>query len=507
MRQEVLRMERVTYIEHGITRLEDFQLQIYKGEIMGLVPLNGHGMNEFLNLLKTNLPIERGYIYYGNELVNSWKESKKNHNRVSIIEAKSSLVEGLTVSDNIFVLRQGFRQRLIRTSLLRKQLTPFLHDIGMDDISPDSYVEKLSVFQRVAVQILRAVILGHQLIVLNEVGALISEKELLKLHRIIRKYTDSGFSFLYICPHLEEIARVCDRAALLSHGSIQKVIHDKEMSRDIIAAYTEEYERVVKNHLAEQAHTICRRETVLSMRNITFRSLLHLNLDIYAGECVTIQNMDHEAFRNLISLLTEEGQPEEGGIYMEGEPVKIMGNSNISVIRELPTSSMVFQELDYMSNLCMGMTQRIPDIWYRHRIRESIFQECSPIVGEEVFFKPVEQLTQRQKYQLVYTRVLLQRPKVVFCIQPFKGTDLPHRMIVWQLLEMLLNRGIAVVILTMNLSDSISLSERLLRLGSGGMLEEITREDFNGLTEDVPWKYLYGQEHSREPGHSGEERY
>lgn len=491
MRQEVLRMERVTYIEHGITKLEDFRLQIYKGEIMGMIPVNGHGMNDFLKLLKTNLPIERGYIYYGNELVNSWKESKKNHNRVSIIEAKSGLVEGLTVSDNIFVLRHGFRQRLIRTGLLRKQLAPFLHDIGMDDISPDSCVEKLSVFQRVVVEILRAVILGHQLIVLNEIGTLISEKELQKLHRIIRKYAASGFSFLYISPHLEESAMICDRTALLSHGAIQKVIHGKEKSREIVAAYTEEYERVVRNHLAAQTNTSREREKVLSLRDITFGSISQLNFDIYAGECVTIQNMDHDVFKDIISLLTEDEQPQKGGIYVGTEKVKILGNNNISVIRELPTTSMIFQELDYMTNLCMGMTQRIPDIWYRHHIRESIFQECRPIVGEEVFYKPMEQLTQRQKYKLVYTRVLLQRPKVVFCIQPFKGTDLPHRMFVWQLLEMLLNRGIAVVILTMNLSDSISLSDRLLRLGSDGMLEEITRDNFDGLTEDVPWKYLY----------------
>lgn len=489
MRQEVLRMERVTYIEHGITKLEDFRLQIYRGEIMGMLPINGHGMNDFLKLLKTNLPIERGYIYYGNELVNSWKESKKNSNRVSIIEAKSSLVEGLTVSDNIFVLRQGFRQKLIRTGLLRRQLAPSLHDIGMDDISPDFFVERLSVFQRVVVEILRAVILGHQLIVLNEIGTLISEKELLKLHQIIRKYAASGFSFLYITPHLEESAMICDRTALLSHGAIQKVIYRKEMSRDIVSAYTEEYERVVRNHL--RTKPLLERENVLSLQNITFGSLSQLNFDICAGECVTIQSMDHDVFQDMILLLTEDEQPEKGGIYMGTEKVKILGNSSIAVIRELPTTSMIFQELDYMTNLCMGMTQRIPDIWYRHHIRESIFRECCPIVGEEVFYKPMEQLTQKQKYQLVYTRILLQRPRVVFCIQPFKGTDLPHRMFVWQLLEMLLNRGIAVVILTMNLSDSISLSDRLLRLGSNGMLEEITRDNFDGLTEDVPWKYLY----------------
>ena len=73
MREEVFRMERVTRTEHGIVKLEDFQLQIYKGEILGLIPINAHGLRSFLELLQTNLPIDRGYIYYGNELINSWK--------------------------------------------------------------------------------------------------------------------------------------------------------------------------------------------------------------------------------------------------------------------------------------------------------------------------------------------------------------------------------------------------------------------------------------------------
>lgn len=494
MRQEVLRIERVTYTEHGITKLENFQLQIYKGEIMGMIPINGHGMNDFLKLLQTNLPIDKGYIYYGNELVNSWKESKKNHNRVSIIGEQSCLVEGLTVSDNIFVLRQGFRQRVIRTSLFRRQLKPFLHDIGMDDISPDSYVEKLSVFQRVVVEILRAVILGHQLIVLNEISSLISENELIKLHGIVRKYADQGHSFLNISPHLEEIAMICHRAALLSHGTIQKIIPNSEMDRETVAAYTEEYDQVVRKHLKEQSGRLEKRKVVLSMKDITFGSVAHMNFDIHEGECVAVQNMDHEVFQSIIALLTGEEEPEEGGIYMGEEKVKMHGNCNIAVVQEIPTVSMIFSELDYMSNLCMGMTQRIPEIWHNRHIRESIFQECRPKVGEDVFFQPVDQLTQRQKYQLVYTRVLLQRPKVVFCIHPFKGIDLPHRIFVWKLLEMLINRGIAVVILTMNLSDSISLAERLLRIGSGGMLEEISRDNFGGLTKDIPWKYLYEDE-------------
>lgn len=71
MRKEIFRMERVTYKEAEITRLEDFNLQIYEGEIMGMVPFNGFGMAAFLELLQTNLPIYDGYIYYNGELVNS----------------------------------------------------------------------------------------------------------------------------------------------------------------------------------------------------------------------------------------------------------------------------------------------------------------------------------------------------------------------------------------------------------------------------------------------------
>ena len=496
MREEVFRMERVTRTEHGIVKLEDFQLQIYKGEILGLIPINAHGLRSFLELLQTNLPIDRGYIYYGNELINSWKESRKKNNRITVIKAQSSLVEGLTVADNIFVLRQGFRQSIVRTSLLRKQLMPFLKDIEMD-ISPDSYVEKLSVFERVVVEILRAVILGHQLSVLNEVSTLISEDEMYKLHKIILRYAQRGISFLYISPHFEEIAMICDRAALLSHGRIQKIIRGEEMSLDSLSGYIREYDGLVRKHLKEENKKNGFRELVLSMRGVSFGALSRLDLDVYAGECVVLQSLDQDIFHDFIRLLTDVGIPEEGFISMNGKSAEIMGNNSIAVVQEYATTSMIFQEMDYLSNLCMGLARRVPDIWRKHGIRESIMKEYGPVLGEDVFCMSIDELSQYQKYQLVYTRILLQHPKVVFCIQPFIGADLPHRMYVWKLLEMLMKKGIAVVILTMNLSDSISLAERLLRIGREGITEEIPRKDFGTLTNDVPWKYLY-EEHNRE---------
>ena len=74
MRNEVLRMERVTYKEDEVVKLEDFNLQIFQGEIMGFMPVNSHGKTALLKLLERNLPLYDGYIYYGGEKVNTWKE-------------------------------------------------------------------------------------------------------------------------------------------------------------------------------------------------------------------------------------------------------------------------------------------------------------------------------------------------------------------------------------------------------------------------------------------------
>lgn len=106
----------------------------------------------------------------------------------------------------------------------------------------------------------------------------------------------------------------------------------------------------------------------------------------------------------------------------------------------------------------------------------------------------IDELTEQQKYQLVYTRILLQKPKVVICIQPFKGADFPNRVYVWKMLEQLLDKGMTVIILAVNLADSLSLADRLIRVGGDGTVEEIRKEKFGTLSAATPWLKLYREE-------------
>lgn len=476
MKKEIFRMERVTYKEAEVTRLEDFNLQIYEGEIMGMVPFNGYGMSAFLKLLQTNIPIYDGYIYYNGQLINSWKKSSGTHNRIGIIQAKSSLVESLTIADNVFVMRPGFKQELIRTKLLSRQLKPFLKEIGIE-IPADTRIENLSIFQRVVIELLRAVVAGSHLIVLEEIGALISYGELEQLHEIIRHYAAKGFSFLYICPHFEEVNNICDRASMLTNGRIWKVITKEKMSQEVreVYSYTLEYDRMIRSHLQKRELNGQKPEELLKWNSYSEFAGKEISFSVYKGEYLAVQIHESRILQEIADILYEE----------------FSGNAKAAVIQESPAISMIFPELDYMDNLCMALSRRMGNLWRNHRIRHNIRQEYGQKLGDEVFEMHVEDLSEKQKYQLVYARVMLQNPQIVFCIKPFKGADLTHRMIIWKLLEEFLEKGITVVDLSLNLSDSLSLADRLLLIQTDGCVREIRKEDFSTVSRQIPWRHLY----------------
>ncbi len=467
MRQEIFRMERVTYVEQGIKKLENFNMQIYAGEVIGLIPVNAHGKNAILKLMQNNPPLYDGYIYYNGEMVNSWRGSLKKSNRVSIIQAQNRLVNGMTVADNIFVLRQGFRQYVLQTSVLKKQLAPFMEDIGME-ISADTRVEKLSAFERVVVELLKAVVMGYRMIVLDEISIFVSRKEMDKLYQIIRYYTGQGFSFLYISSHFEEILYICDRVGFLCNGQLQKIVQKTDMNRKNLQECLEGYDRNVWGYPENRHMHKAGQEIYLEGELEEERVTQKFSFSVREGECLTLQMQDNQILQACISFLTGENSR----IIMDGRKRRISMDREIAVVSAEPADTMIFPEMSYMDNLCMGLSRRMRDVWRGRKIRASIRREYAQILGEEVFDRPVEELSQRQKYQLVYTRIGLQKPRVAFLIQPFMGADMPHRRFIWEMLEQLLDKGIALVLLSVNPLDTWLVAQRTFKLGRGGMFEE-----------------------------------
>ncbi|MDY3342163.1 MAG: hypothetical protein SOX45_05600 [Lachnospiraceae bacterium] len=316
-----------------------------------VLPFNGQGMMALLKLLQVNLPLYDDYIYYNGELVNSWKEFSRTHNRIGIIQAESSLVESMTIVDNVFVMRHGFKQEIIHTELLNRQLQPFLKEIEME-MTAETKVERLTVFQRIIVELLRSVVAGNHLIVLEEIGALISDRELEQLHQILHHYAEKGFSFLYISPHFEEENNFCDRVSFLTNGRIWKVIPKEMMKNQTWEIYdynhyNMEYNQMVRFHLEKREREGTERELYTVWRFFSEAISRNIEFPVYKGEYLAIQIHENKILQEMIEKLQTD----------------IIKDEKAAIIQESPTSSMIFHGLSYMDNLCMSLSRRMRNIW------------------------------------------------------------------------------------------------------------------------------------------------
>lgn len=488
MREEILRLERVTCLEQGVVQLENFNLQVFQGEIMGVLAVNSHGLNTLICLLRHRLPIQRGYIYYRERQVNTWggHAPEQRTQRIGIIENRSSLVSGMTVADNIFVLRPSFKSWLIRPCLLRAQLKPVLQHLNVQ-ISPDDYVDRLTPFQCFVVEMLKAVLGGCRLIVLREVSTFISDADLSRLHTIIRQFAQHGIAFLYIGYHYEELRDICDRTALLMNGTITKVLLREELP----LSYKEPYQRLVEKQLGHREQERIAEPAVFRAKHISGGMVSDLSFSVQAGKCVVLQDMNNQIFGDFLALLLGDLPVEAGYFELNGAPFRPSPTRDIAILPEQAATSMLMDGLSVLDNLCFTLDHRLRELWRSTRVRRGIQKECEGLLKPELFELWPEQLSTPQKYDLIYTRVLLQKPKVLFCIQPFQGADMALRMSIWNHLDRLIKQGVALVILAVNLADSLSLAHQLIRIGRNAPNEYYSRSDFAQLSGAAPWGDLY----------------
>lgn len=484
MKKEALRMDRVTYRAHNVTLLDNFNFQIFAGEVMGLIPLDSLGVDALISLLQVNGPLLYGYIYLQEELVNTFSGTSQPENNVLVISNESNLVNYMSAAENIFTLRRGYRGMMIKNKMLRQQLSMLLQEADME-IDPDKPLMSMTLFERFAIELVKAVVSKPDLIVLRDPSSVINPDDQKKLHRVIRYYAEKGITFLYISAHREELVQVSDRVALMANGRIVKVAESQRLTEEILAHYT--FPVQLAQHSSSQAEECSQMERVFRFERVFYKKIQGLSFSVHRGECLAVHDYGNQICEDLVRLICAE-KPECGQLLWCGQPYRGKHLRKTAVILENPVENMLYGGMSYEDNLCITIDHLLPSIWRRNRMRKNIVRE---VMAKEMpdLRCPVKELSMRQKYQLIYTRILLQRPDVVFCIHPYLNVDLELRQYIQSLMKLLLERGIAVVIVMVNFQDALILADRLLLVKDGCSCGVLTRQEIEHLVgkDDANW--------------------
>ena len=251
---EVLRVEHIAKRFGAVTALVDVNMQLARGEVLGLIGDNGAGKSTLLKILCGLYQPDAGRILLEGQETTFKSVEHARSLGIDAVYQDLALVDQLTVYHNIFLNRERIRWPLLSNGAMRRLARERLDDMGIDLKSVDVPVARLSGGQRQAIAVARAVYSEAKILLLDEPLAAMGAKEAALILDLIRDLKHKGdVSIIVIAHNYGQVLEICDRVNLLQHGMItlDKLSKDtsvQELNDIVIAEYRAALE--ARQHLA-----------------------------------------------------------------------------------------------------------------------------------------------------------------------------------------------------------------------------------------------------------------
>jgi ABC-type sugar transport system ATPase subunit len=489
MRQEVLRLEHVYKNIQGYKVLDDFKLNIYKGEIISLVGLSGCGKTELGEILGSNYNFDKGRILFDEKPYQINKKIPTEKLGIFSLYNHDILVPQLSVAENIFIIwKSNYTYITFSKKTIRNQTKLLLEEFGLN-IRPDINAEELSIAEQQAVKLVKAYVKQAKLIVANDIANSYTRDEMKMITGILQKLKQSGISTLWMSNDPDDVTKIADRTVVMREGKNIKTLYPEEYNRENIMNL------LVGRDFSKTRERQCYvQDTVaLSLENVHTKNIHGLNLKVHNGEIVGVLDIENKAKKDLEKLITGQKSVLAGSMYLKNckyEPKSPQHTlkQGVGYIRGDLLEDSIFPKMSILNNIILPVVKKTSKfkLLVNTKIERFVKKECLNIVKasqSEVNNSPsAVDLTIKQ--QIVYNRWLLFNPKVLLCVEPFARADVLLKLEITSIYEELAKNEIGMLLLSVNLKDLILICDRIIILKNGKCAYEVEKKDFKTFNAD-----------------------
>ncbi|AEE16658.1 monosaccharide-transporting ATPase [Treponema brennaborense] len=474
MKREILSLRHVCLSRDGEEQLSEVTFSLYEGDVLGLISLDNQGLDALVELVLHNRRLDRGHLFFAEKEVSSYLGCTAKENKAAVVESVSHLIPALNLADMFFFAKKK-GPLLVHRAKLNRQIRMIFEPYGMK-LTGAEYPDQLSALDRCRVEIIKAKTFGCKVIVVREPSSFLSAGELACLHLLIRKLAaEDGIACMYLCNHHREVMSVCSRLAVMYAGTV--------VLNKASAAVTERMMSVVSEDFIKSITGLPRPAAPAAEPLATIRGKNGFALTVFKGECLVLLDLDNKTIPRIADALFARtpfaARRPEYRVFIDG--TEAYRNPLLwSFIPAEPAGRTLFYDLSYIDNLTLkNSSRKLPHFWLFKRYRAHVCGEYRRIVGDVAESGNLYQLGQRELYELIYLRAGLERPKVLFIVQPFIGMGMYQRIRILEYISQLRRAGITVVILAVSLSDSLQAASRLILLQDGRIEKELPPERFD----------------------------
>jgi ABC-type uncharacterized transport system ATPase subunit len=485
-----LRLQGITKRFGDVVANDSVSLTVERGEIHALLGENGAGKSTLMNVAFGLLHPDAGTIEVHGRQADIRSPRDAHELRVGMVHQHFKLVPDMTVAENIVLsLGQGGLGRL-RLRDVSRRVGDIADRFGLR-IDPARVVEDLTVGEHQKVEILKLLYRGADVLILDEPTAVLTPPEWRQLSAVLRSLASEGRSILFITHKLGEVFEVADRCTVLRDGRLIGTRRLDATSKEELARLMVGREvalRIIREDAAPGGVALEARD--LRVRGQGREALAGVDLRLHEGEVLGVAGVDGNGQSELVDALIGARELVSGEIRLQGEDItswgrRIVKDRRVGVIPEDRHRDALALDLSVADNLMMKDFDRSPFARRGLRDRAAARRRCRELVAAfdirtPSLDAPVRQLSGGNQQKIVVARELGPGPRLLIAAQPTRGLDVGAMEFVYARLAEFKRSGGATLLISTELEEVLSLSDRLAVM-VGGRFVRTVRPDEVGL--------------------------
>jgi len=451
---------------------ENISLKVFPGEVHGILGENGAGKS---TLLKCIYGVERpdsGEMLIDARQVLIDNPATARRHGIAMVFQHFSLFDSLSVEENIALFLS------VPLDKARKLAEETLSQLAFN-LSLSARISVLSVAERQQVEIARCLMMKPSILLLDEPTALLAPPEVASLFLLLEQVALSGCSILFTSHKLDEVRSICNTASILRQGKVvghcEPATMDNKLLTEMIFGdeppplrRSEKFEKGGVVFSIESVTTLADEQNPLPLRDVS--------LEVHAGEILGIAGVSGNGQEVLNALINGELCPVVGKIIFEGEDwsLETTASRQKKGVQLVPADrlgvgavaefSLAENFLLTQQHLFVGRFGAVDTKALSHAAQESIAlfgvdHEDAKVTAGELSGGNL------QKYLLA--RAVHANPRLLVCNNPTWGIDLQGTREVRQRIGELADRGVAVILVTLDIDELFELSDQIAVLNSG----------------------------------------
>jgi len=468
----------------GVVALRGVDLVVRRGEIHGVLGENGAGKTTLMRILYGEIRPTRGKILVFGEEVSFRSPLDAIRRGIAMVYQHFALIPTLTVLENLFIAVSAIRKTSI--TQVRRQAEELSKRLGME-IPLDAVVEDLPIGVQQRVEILKALLLGAKILILDEPTSVLTPIEVEPLFNMLRKLREEGVTVIFITHKLREVKTLANRITILRKGRVVGAVDADRVSEAELAKMMvgrEVFLKIGKTY-REPGPTLLRIEDLWVRDDRGLYAVRGVSLEVRAGEIVGIAGVQGNGQRELAEAIAGMRRAEKGRILLadrdvtELPPIEryrmglayIPDSRAVGLIYEMNVAeNSILTSLHSFSRSGMLVLDGVES--FAKRVVEA-FEIVTPSI-----FTRVRYLSGGNQQKLMIGRDVARAPQILIVCEPTHGLDVNATEYVRKLLISLRDEGKAILLISSDLEEVLSLSDRIAVMYSGRIVAIGKPQDF-----------------------------